>query len=439
MIELRFSIYYKKFKSEYLKVKLEEGLHIVYGESGSGKSAFIKFISNYGLDLKKVNYVITDIHHPGKVYIIFQNPDQQIIGRTLISELAFSSECSGINPDKIEKIVADGLKMLPYSFDPNRNPAFLSGGEKEILNLITTMQTNADVILIDDGLSFLSENNKKEFVDLLKYWSNKEDKIIVWFTSNWSDLGYSESRWKLDLASFEKVNTLEKKDYNKIFISPGELSLHVDQVTFSYNDRDIFNNFNISLMKCRFLGILGNNGSGKTTLAGLINGHLKPSSGTIKIEINGSSDITTGYLDQFPENLIRLNTPAELMEGLIENGIFDPAISKTFYKQLLRFQILWDQIADQKGIELTWVILRTMLLVLMAHCNYDLLILDEPTFGLGHEQKKTLRSFLKECMDTKHLFIVSHDQNFVQSICDQIIFMDEKKHIYNENINLERI
>jgi ATPase subunit of ABC transporter with duplicated ATPase domains len=95
-------------------------------------------------------------------------------------------------------------------------------------------------------------------------------------------------------------------------------------------------------------------------------------------------------------------------------------------------------VADQRGIDLPWVTFRTLIVVLMAHCRYELLILDEPTFGLGRKQKVILRSFLKECMVTKHLFVVSHDRNFVQSICDQIIDIDQNTHVHNKKINLER-
>jgi len=63
----------------------------------------------------------------------------------------------------------------------------------------------------------------------------------------------------------------------------------------------------------------------------------------------------------------------------------------------------------------------------LAHANFDVLILDEPTFGLGWNQRVILRSFLRECMTKLHLVILSHDQSFIQSICDQIIDLDSIK------------
>ena len=97
-----------------MQVTFEKGLHVIYGESGSGKTSFLNRISGHELSLQRENFSITDLEHPGESYVIFQNPDHQIIGRNLLSELAFTAECSGLDPSEIEKIVADGLKISNF-------------------------------------------------------------------------------------------------------------------------------------------------------------------------------------------------------------------------------------------------------------------------------------------------------------------------------------
>ena len=96
----------------------------------------------------------------------------------------------------------------------------------------------------------------------------------------------------------------------------------------------------------------------------------------------------------------------------------------TFKNRLTRFGVQWDQIHNKRGTELPWVVLRIFLVVLLCHCRFDILILDEPTFGLGWEQKVKLRSFLRKCMSHMHFMIVSHDRKFVRSICDKIVDLD---------------
>ena len=57
----------------------------------------------------------------------------------------------------------------------------------------------------------------------------------------------------------------------------------------------------------------------------------------------------------------------------------------------------------------------------------NVLILDEPTFGLGWNQKVKLRSFLRDCMSNMHFIIISHDQKFIHSICDTILDFNDQK------------
>ena len=129
-------------------------------------------------------------------------------------------------------------------------------------------------------------------------------------------------------------------------------------------------------------------------------------------------------MDQFPEHLIQLNTIDQFFTELKDNQLFDIGLENTFKNRLSRFGIQWDQVKDQKGLKLPWAVLRSILVVLLSHCRFDVLILDEPTFGLGWDQRVILRSFLRECMTNMHFMIVSHDRTFIESLCDNIVNLD---------------
>jgi ATPase subunit of ABC transporter with duplicated ATPase domains len=129
-------------------------------------------------------------------------------------------------------------------------------------------------------------------------------------------------------------------------------------------------------------------------------------------------------MDQFPEHLIQLDTIDQFFTELKVNKLFDIGLENTFKNRLSRFGIQWDQVKDQKGLNLPWAMLRSILVVLLSHCRFDVLILDEPTFGLGWDQRVILRSFLRECMTNMHFMIVSHDRTFIESLCDNIVNLD---------------
>ena len=74
------------------------------------------------------------------------------------------------------------------------------------------------------------------------------------------------------------------------------------------------------------------------------------------------------------------------------------------------------------------------LIIILSHCNYDLLILDEPTFGFGWEQKEVLSKLFRETLIQKHLILISHDMSFFMAHCDQIYDLDNQSIINNKNI-----
>jgi ATPase subunit of ABC transporter with duplicated ATPase domains len=174
------------------------------------------------------------------------------------------------------------FERLPDSISPEMNPGFLSGGEKELLNLVTAIQFNPDILLIDDGLSFLSADNKLKALDWLKHWVRISNGVVVWATSDREDLDFGDGQWILALDSFRPVKSTAKIRYEPIQLPTGTLSLDFSRVSFKYDEsREIYSELSLSVKDARCIGLLGDNGSGKTTFAGLCFGDLVPAKGDV--------------------------------------------------------------------------------------------------------------------------------------------------------------
>ena len=275
----------------------------------------------------------------------------------------------------------------------------------------------------------MSDKNKVYSLDILSNWVKRNEGIIIWCTSDYDDLQYkSKGKWILNKDAMKEIISYEKKDHEFLLNPNGYLSLEIDNISFSYdNGKNIFKEFSMDILNSRCLGLIGDNGSGKTTFASFCFKDFKPKKGSVRLHINEKEDLKIGYLDQFPENLLLLDKLFVFLNKLIDLKLFNSKNQSTFENDLNRFGIEWKNIKDFNGIEIPWVILRLSLVVMLSNCNFDVLILDEPSFGLGWNQRVLLRSFLKEGMISKHFIIISHDKKFAQSICDNIIDFDKNR------------
>jgi len=424
VINLNIDIIFPKFSSEITHISLSPGIHCIYGESGAGKSNFLNQLDSFEPDNSSSSnqfQIISSNIHQFSHYKVHQNPDSQIIGRTVEGELAFNGECLGLPYEKLDYIVKNGLEKLPNNINSSLNPGYLSGGEKELMNLLTAMSSDSNLLLIDDSLSFLSIQNKSLAIEWLKEWA-RLGKYIIWVTSEINDLNHCDSGWELLSDKLLPCKTIHERRYELIQIPTGDMTLNFTNVIFKYeHSRLLLNQFNLNVHDVRSFGLIGGNGSGKTTLAGLIFKDLTPNSGQISLSLSGKTDLKIGYADQFPEHLIQLKTPSELVNELIHSTLFNQNQLVTFQNRLSRFGIQWNQIQNIKGVELPWATLRTIVVVMLSQCSFDILILDEPTFGLGWNQRLTLLAFLRQMMTKMHFIVVSHDRAFVEAFCDSVV------------------
>ena len=433
---LNFHIQFPKFSQDY-KTSFSAGLHVIFGESGVGKSTFFQKLC--GMDTDAGNFDLKIHEKPTRTIPIFQNPENQIVSSTLDGELAFSAECVFSDPSQVAYLV-DGIKdKLNFIDDGTRHPVTLSGGEKELLNLATALSVKPGLIVIDDGLSFLNSKAKKTQVQRLSKYMKDTGSIILWFTSDISDLIFGDTVWELTLNSFTEINkSIPIPNYQHNNHPAGKLHLIADHLTYFYDHkRTIINDLCIESLETRCFGIIGANGSGKTTIAGIISGMLPDYLGEFQIDIDGESP-TIGYLNQFPEKMLGTVTLGEFLLDLQHFGKLNPLVVNQALNMMNDYQINWSIIEHQPAVDVQWTALRLAMIILLGCSNYELIILDEPTFGLGWRQKQTLARFINKILNKKHCIIISHDERFIHSICDKVLELDSKSLIQNPGLVREQ-
>ena len=428
-----FQLDFQKFgRSE--RIELNPGLHVVYGESGCGKSQLIRCLAGI-IGEEPVHFTLVEKDLPESVQIIFQNPENQILSHTLDSELAFGLECLSTDTKWLQYSLKQLKLDLPFIENWDRHPASLSGGEMEMLNLVTALNTESELILIDDGLSFLDSTTKTQWVNWLR---NKvsNGKNVLWFTSDMTDLTFGDTQWNLSLSGFEPHNQRPSEGEYQYKNNGGELGLDMDNLCFSFADESspLIQNLQCKISNARAVGLIGKNGKGKTTLSQLMTGFLQPESGNIKLHIKGLP-VAAATLDQFPERMLGPDSMESFISELILHQKMNQRLLNKCINRLNSYQINWEMVKSQPALDIPWSTLRMALIIILAHCEYEVLILDEPTFGLGWKQKLILSRLFQEILHQKHLILISHDSTFVYAHCDQIYDLDTQTVKQNTSVS----
>ena len=208
----------------------------------------------------------------------------------------------------------------------------------------------------------------------------------------------------------EKLEKGLEKDYPKISVPPGNLSLIISKVSFSYPDSEkIFYGQSLQLKKLRSLAVIGENGCGKSTLTALISGMEKPHDGDIEIKIDGHWPSMV-YLPQLPERFFGGNTPEEVVNMILSEGLDSDEFIDNITSSLASFQIPWSRISKSPIHLLSLSEARIILIVILSHAKYELLILDEPMFSLGIEQRRKMIEYIGVLLLKKYLIFVTHEE-----------------------------
>ena len=172
-------------KEVSLEVKQGQFLCIL-GRNGSGKSTFAKHLNALllpsegtlwvdGIDTKEEDQVWTIRKNVG---MVFQNPDNQIIGSVVDEDVAFGLENLGIPSEQIQKDVASALEGVGMTDYAKSSPNKLSGGQKQRVAVAGVLAMAPKCIVLDESTAMLDPRGRREVMETVKRL-NKEMGITI--------------------------------------------------------------------------------------------------------------------------------------------------------------------------------------------------------------------------------------------------------------------
>lgn len=178
----------------------------ILGHNGSGKSTLAKHINALlvptegtlwidGMDTKSVEKLWEIRQRAG---MVFQNPNNQIIGTVVEEDVGFGPENMGIPTEEIWKRVDKSLEAVGMTPFRHRSPNKLSGGQKQRVAIAGVMAMHPKCIVLDEPTAMLDPNGRKEVLQAVHELNRKEGITVVLITHYMEEVIDSDKVFVMD-------------------------------------------------------------------------------------------------------------------------------------------------------------------------------------------------------------------------------------------------
>lgn len=149
------------------------------GANGAGKSLLLQVVA--GLRKPDAGDYICDYanEHGVSVGIVFQNPDDQLVGSTVERDIAFGLENMSLPAGEIRRRVDEAMALSGLRTHANRPPHLLSEGEKQRLALAAVLAMRPRALLLDEPTSRLDVRDREIFLAAVRRARHETGAAIV--------------------------------------------------------------------------------------------------------------------------------------------------------------------------------------------------------------------------------------------------------------------
>lgn len=436
----------------------------VIGINGMGKSTLLKVTA--GIE----PYDEGKISMGKQVKICYLPQTPEFEEGTTVLRAAIADNVNELNQWTIEADARSMLNQLGF-YDYDEKVEHMSGGQKKRIALVNALLTPADILILDEPTNHLDNamsewleeyligfrgailmvthdryfldrvatrivevdqgklysypGNYSEFVKLkaerqdMALATERKRKSLLRTELEWLGRG-ARARSTKQKAHIDRIKAMQEiKDIQEekrvvldsVASRMGNKTIELENISKSYGNRKLISDYSYIFLKNDRIGIIGPNGCGKTTLLKIINGIVRPDSGTIEI----GQTIRIGYFSQENEYM---DASMKVIDYVKEVGEYvttsDGKITASQMLERFLFDgaMQWSKIEKLSGGEKRRLYLMR---VLMSAPN--VLILDEPTNDLDIQTLTILEDYLDHFDGI--IITVSHDRYFLDRIVNR--------------------
>jgi energy-coupling factor transporter ATP-binding protein EcfA2 len=394
----------------------------------------------------------------GRVGILLQDFEAQIFSTRVDQEVAFGPENLELPREELKRRVRECLALTGLAGLDDRDPATLSGGQKQLLALAAVLALSPKLLVLDELTTDLDPLRVEELLATLDHLSRSRDLTLVLLGEDlrlarlcsrivllqsgeiradgppdriirevelmrglglkppelpalFHDLGQAA----LPLSLAEAIPQAHRLGWirRQVVAAPADEAdretpapeiLALRRVTFAYPGAPpVLQDFSLAFRERELTAILGPNGSGKTTVLKLLRGLLNPQAG--EVWQPPAEKFRIGYVFQNPDyQLFAAEVWEEVAFGVRLQGLEPQEVDQRVEAALTRVHLL-DRARDDP-FSLTKGQRQRLAVAGVLALAPQVIILDEPTTGLDHREQQDLLGLIRELHDQGHTVIM---------------------------------
>lgn len=211
-------------------MSIYKGTHVaVLGRNGSGKSTLARLIN--GLEAPKSGGITVDgisLNNEQNAWeirkkcgIVFQNPDNQIIGTTVEEDVAFGPENLGMPRDKMIEEIDKALTVVGLQDRKKDAPHLLSGGQKQKLAIAGILAMSPECCILDEATSMLDPRSRRDIMELISTLVQDKKMTVINITHHMEEAVQADYVYVMSQGSivkegcpedvFDEITTLKEE------------------------------------------------------------------------------------------------------------------------------------------------------------------------------------------------------------------------------------
>lgn len=192
---------------DHVDLSIKQGDFVaILGHNGSGKSTLAKHLNAIlyptegtvwvdGKDTKDENSLIEIRKEAG---MVFQNPDNQIIGQVVEEDVGFGPENLGVPTKEIWQRVEESLKAVGMYEFRKYSPNKLSGGQKQRVSIAGVIAMHPKCIILDEPTAMLDPNGRKEVIRAVRALNDVEKITVILITHYMEEIIHANRVFVMD-------------------------------------------------------------------------------------------------------------------------------------------------------------------------------------------------------------------------------------------------